>query len=352
MHAPSGIKKCSNTRRDGRNISYVDLMEFLGAVARQGLLPKYEELQLAIWKDLEDVLLQESLIWAQKARAEWSVYGDRNTRYFHARANHRRKSKKIEAIKDAAGNWVFDTVLIKDLATSFFSNLLSEDVLNRPTLECHMSYPCVEESEKSENVFAEEANDLARSRKKVRMGDAMVSNDRASILRVEDWMTDDEEIREEEEVPPRKSYKEACVDDNATRDVSDDDEEWWFGDGWKLRITVEMTAHGPNMIVSLEFSNQEGPGTKTHPLLVFSSASGPVDPGAGGAGSFTSQLNLLADDGDVDMHVVGVVQYLEVGLSSCDVALNLCLFEFLNDCYVMEYKRCRWCLILSVALRS
>ncbi|KAI9122538.1 hypothetical protein K1719_006378 [Acacia pycnantha] len=64
------------------------------AVARQGLLPKYEELQLAIWKDLEDVLLQESLIWAQKARAEWSVYGDRNTRYFHARANHRRKSKR------------------------------------------------------------------------------------------------------------------------------------------------------------------------------------------------------------------------------------------------------------------
>ncbi|KAI9116712.1 hypothetical protein K1719_012370 [Acacia pycnantha] len=64
-----------------------------------------------------------------------------------------------------------------------------------------------DESEKSENVSAEEANALARSRKKVRMGDARVSNDRASIPRVEDSMTDDEEIREEEEVPPRKSYK-------------------------------------------------------------------------------------------------------------------------------------------------
>lgn len=58
-------------------------------VARYGLLPRYEELQLTLWKDLEDVLLQESLIWAQKARAEWSVYGDRNTQYFHGRANRR-----------------------------------------------------------------------------------------------------------------------------------------------------------------------------------------------------------------------------------------------------------------------
>ncbi|KAI9112778.1 hypothetical protein K1719_016281 [Acacia pycnantha] len=36
------------------------------AVARHGLLPRYEELQLSLWKELEDVLLQESLIWAKK----------------------------------------------------------------------------------------------------------------------------------------------------------------------------------------------------------------------------------------------------------------------------------------------
>ncbi|KAI9078864.1 hypothetical protein K1719_039134 [Acacia pycnantha] len=51
------------------------------AVTRYGLLPKYKDLQLGIWNELEDVLLQESLIWAQKATVKWSVYGDRNTRY-------------------------------------------------------------------------------------------------------------------------------------------------------------------------------------------------------------------------------------------------------------------------------
>ncbi|KAI9082690.1 hypothetical protein K1719_035264 [Acacia pycnantha] len=83
------------------------------AVARHGMLPKYEELQLSIWKELEDDLLQEYLLWAQKAKAEWSVYGDRNTRYFHARANRCQKSKRIEAMKDDDGSWVFDTGRIK-----------------------------------------------------------------------------------------------------------------------------------------------------------------------------------------------------------------------------------------------
>ncbi|KAI9124756.1 hypothetical protein K1719_004083 [Acacia pycnantha] len=86
------------------------------AITRFGLLPKYEDLQVAIWRELEDVLLQESLIWAQKARAEWFVFDDRNTRYFHARANRRRKSQRIEAIKNSEGTWVYDISVIKGMS--------------------------------------------------------------------------------------------------------------------------------------------------------------------------------------------------------------------------------------------
>ncbi|KAI9111593.1 hypothetical protein K1719_017283 [Acacia pycnantha] len=99
-----GRKKHLLRRLDGLN----------KAVSLHGLLPKYEELQITIWKELEDVLLQESLIWAQKSRADWSVSGDRNTRYFHGRANRRRKSQRIEAIKDGEGSWIYDPLLIKE----------------------------------------------------------------------------------------------------------------------------------------------------------------------------------------------------------------------------------------------
>ncbi|KAK4262710.1 hypothetical protein QN277_028237 [Acacia crassicarpa] len=106
------------------------------AVSWHGLLPKYESLQLEIWKELEEVLLQESLIWAQKAKAEWSIFGDGNTCYFHARANRWRKSQRIEAIKDGEGAWVYDTSLIKGMATGFSSKLLKEDIPTRPSFCC------------------------------------------------------------------------------------------------------------------------------------------------------------------------------------------------------------------------
>ncbi|KAK4275212.1 hypothetical protein QN277_018336 [Acacia crassicarpa] len=129
-----GRKKILLRRIDGLN----------RAISQFGSRPYFENLQLTLWKELEDVLLQESLIWAQKARADWSVYGDRNTRYFHARANSRRKSQRIEAIKDGDGSWIYDPILIKNMATSFFSNLLSDDTVSRPALNCVISYPDVD----------------------------------------------------------------------------------------------------------------------------------------------------------------------------------------------------------------
>ena len=50
---------------------------------RFGLNSKLEELQRSLWQEMEAVLIQESLIWAQKSRSEWMVDGYRNTRYFH-----------------------------------------------------------------------------------------------------------------------------------------------------------------------------------------------------------------------------------------------------------------------------
>ncbi|KAK4258441.1 hypothetical protein QN277_004892 [Acacia crassicarpa] len=117
------------------------LDELNWVVARFGMEPKYAQLQLVLWKDLEDVLIQESFIWAQKARAVWTVYSDRNTHFFHARANHRKKSQRLEGIKDDVGSWVYDTVQIKGMATTFFSHLLSEDITIRLVIHCPMSYP-------------------------------------------------------------------------------------------------------------------------------------------------------------------------------------------------------------------
>lgn len=53
---------------------------------------------LEIWK-------QEEVYWAQKAKANWLNLGDRNTRFFQAQANIRKKINHISKLQDSSGNW-------------------------------------------------------------------------------------------------------------------------------------------------------------------------------------------------------------------------------------------------------
>lgn len=49
------------------------------------------------------ILDQEDLKWRQRAKQAWLSKGDRNTAYFHKWANQRRKSNRINHIKDEEG---------------------------------------------------------------------------------------------------------------------------------------------------------------------------------------------------------------------------------------------------------
>ena len=53
---------------------------------------------------LEELLDREELMWAQKARTNWILYGDRNTRYFQTVVRQRRSKNRIIQIKDEEGN--------------------------------------------------------------------------------------------------------------------------------------------------------------------------------------------------------------------------------------------------------
>ena len=44
-------------------------------------------LEVKLQKELEEVLTQEELLWLQKSRRDWTLYGDRNTAYFYKKKN-------------------------------------------------------------------------------------------------------------------------------------------------------------------------------------------------------------------------------------------------------------------------
>ena len=59
-------------------------------------LAKQKEISLEIEKLLE----QEEIYWAQRGRIDWLLFGDKNTNYFQKFATERRKRNMIKRLKD------------------------------------------------------------------------------------------------------------------------------------------------------------------------------------------------------------------------------------------------------------
>lgn len=60
--------------------------------------PHLVEQQYNIWKEYEEVLGQEEILWFQKSRSKWLAFGDKNSRYFHGITIVRRRRNMVEMI--------------------------------------------------------------------------------------------------------------------------------------------------------------------------------------------------------------------------------------------------------------
>ncbi|KAL9669415.1 hypothetical protein QQ045_006962 [Rhodiola kirilowii] len=80
---------------------------------------------------LDEWRFREEIYWRQRSREEWLTEGDRNTRFLHAKASHRRKINTIEEIKDCSGIWLKDEKEIAQQVRSYFSGLFESSIKNR-----------------------------------------------------------------------------------------------------------------------------------------------------------------------------------------------------------------------------
>lgn len=78
-------------------------------------------------QELKEVLNKEEIYWRQRSRVKWLKEGDRNTSFFHARANKRRKRNTIKGITDDDGNWVEGEENVARVARDFFSSLFQSN---------------------------------------------------------------------------------------------------------------------------------------------------------------------------------------------------------------------------------
>jgi len=62
---------------------------------------KAEYLELS--KKMDELLQKQEIFWAQRSRINWLKHGDKNTKFFHAKATQRRNKNHIRVIQNADG---------------------------------------------------------------------------------------------------------------------------------------------------------------------------------------------------------------------------------------------------------
>ena len=66
-------------------------------------------------ENIESLMDREEIKWAQKARSNWIIQGDRNTKYFQTIVNQRRARNKITLLKREDGSNTNNIEEIEDL---------------------------------------------------------------------------------------------------------------------------------------------------------------------------------------------------------------------------------------------
>ncbi|CAM8977963.1 unnamed protein product [Rhodiola kirilowii] len=107
---------------------------------------KEEEAKLS--EELDNWLAREETLWLQRSRVLWMHQGDKNTKFFHARASHRRKKNWVHALIDEHGVKQTDQGEMMKVAVAYFQKIFQAKVdMRTMNWEAHLQHvvPTVDE---------------------------------------------------------------------------------------------------------------------------------------------------------------------------------------------------------------
>nr|XP_009803099.1 PREDICTED: uncharacterized protein LOC104248527 [Nicotiana sylvestris] len=107
-------------------------------------------------------LALEEEFWRQKAGMLWFKDGDRNTKFFHAQVNGRRKRLKLSRIQNNLGNWIEEDHLIAEEAIKFYKDQFTESAVpNDFYILNHV--PSMVDSDQHERLMALPSNEEVKN---------------------------------------------------------------------------------------------------------------------------------------------------------------------------------------------
>jgi hypothetical protein len=78
--------------------------------------------------EIEKLLEQEEMYWAQRSRVNWLQFGDKNTNFFHNFASSRRKRNKIKNLKNLNGDILEGKEQLNPHISGYFAVLFTTEV--------------------------------------------------------------------------------------------------------------------------------------------------------------------------------------------------------------------------------
>ncbi|KAL0395359.1 UNVERIFIED_CONTAM: hypothetical protein Slati_4502100 [Sesamum latifolium] len=91
---------------------------------QEGVITPMVKAEVEYLKDSMDKLAASAeILWEQRSKALWLAAEDRNTSFFHAKANERRLNKEIKCIKNEAEVEVTDKEGIQNVVLSYFCDI-------------------------------------------------------------------------------------------------------------------------------------------------------------------------------------------------------------------------------------
>ncbi|KAL9680101.1 hypothetical protein QQ045_017978 [Rhodiola kirilowii] len=100
------------------------------------------EKEKSLTNEIDEWLIRKETMWAQRSRISWLSEGDNNTKYFHLKANARRRINTISSLVDSEGRSYSNLVDIERVAVSYFRDLFSS-TSHMPDSEIIDSLQCI-----------------------------------------------------------------------------------------------------------------------------------------------------------------------------------------------------------------
>jgi hypothetical protein len=83
------------------------------------------DIVISLKREVQALLVKEEKMWKQRSHTSWLKDGDRNTKYFHSRASHRRRRNTLSAVRLDTGELSSDPELIRTQFMNYYTELFT-----------------------------------------------------------------------------------------------------------------------------------------------------------------------------------------------------------------------------------